>query len=419
MVRGLFLFSNDSRLHDNPALHSAVQQCGTLLCVAGKWLSPQYLTPYDRPVVFGKNREYFFRQALKALYDSLAEVEHPLLCLESINMQSVSELIHRFGITHVFRSEHAGFNENAVWQSIAANHPNLEFQTVASHTLFDRSNLPFEIDDLPASFSKFRSKVEGLPIPNPMPDIEELPDSPLHSQEIRAPNACGQATMFKGGEYEALLHLNHYFSGSFPLSYKQTRNDLDGWDYSTKFSPWLASGCLSARTIVERLKQFEIKFGRNESTEWILFELLWREYFQWYAHHHGDALFTFEGIKQQRPNTLYNPSSLTSWKNGETPYPIINACMNQLKETGFLSNRGRQLVASCLVNELGLDWRYGALHFESLLVDYDVASNWGNWQYLAGVGADPRPKRHFNIEKQTQMYDPDNLYTNRWLGDSQ
>lgn len=88
--------------------------------------------------------------------------------------------------------------------------------------------------------------------------------------------------------------------------------------------------------------------------------------------------------------------------------------MNELKHTGFMSNRGRQIVASCLVNELSLDWRCGAAYFEQQLIDYDVASNWGNWQYIAGVGADPRGGRHFDIEKQSRIYDPENTYIHTW-----
>jgi deoxyribodipyrimidine photo-lyase len=92
--------------------------------------------------------------------------------------------------------------------------------------------------------------------------------------------------------------------------------------------------------------------------------------------------------------------------------------MKQLNSTGYMSNRGRQLVASCLVHELGLDWRYGAAYMEQQLIDYDMASNWGNWQYLAGVGADPRGHRQFNLAKQTQTYDPDGLFIERWQGNN-
>jgi deoxyribodipyrimidine photo-lyase len=88
--------------------------------------------------------------------------------------------------------------------------------------------------------------------------------------------------------------------------------------------------------------------------------------------------------------------------------------MRQLKHTGFMSNRGRQLVASCLVHELGLNWQYGAAYFEQMLIDFDPASNWGNWQYLAGVGSDPRGLRRFNLAKQTQTYDPDGEFIAYW-----
>jgi len=91
--------------------------------------------------------------------------------------------------------------------------------------------------------------------------------------------------------------------------------------------------------------------------------------------------------------------------------------MKQLNATGYMSNRGRQLVASCFVHELNLDWRYGAAYMEQQLIDFDVASNWGNWQYLAGVGADPRGHRRFDLEKQTQTYDPNGLFIKHWGGD--
>ena len=89
--------------------------------------------------------------------------------------------------------------------------------------------------------------------------------------------------------------------------------------------------------------------------------------------------------------------------------------MKQLNHTGYMSNRGRQIVASCFIHELGLDWRYGATYFEQQLIDYDVASNWGNWQYLAGVGADPRGCRQFNLKKQTQQHDPKGEFMDKWL----
>jgi deoxyribodipyrimidine photo-lyase len=92
--------------------------------------------------------------------------------------------------------------------------------------------------------------------------------------------------------------------------------------------------------------------------------------------------------------------------------------MRQLLKTGYMSNRGRQLVASCFVHELGQDWRYGAKYFEHQLIDFDVASNWGNWQYLGGVGADPRGHRQFNLQKQTATYDPNNKFITQWMNET-
>jgi deoxyribodipyrimidine photo-lyase len=101
--------------------------------------------------------------------------------------------------------------------------------------------------------------------------------------------------------------------------------------------------------------------------------------------------------------------------SGNTGNRFIDANMRELLLTGFMSNRGRQNVASYFVHELGLDWRLGAQYFEEALVDYDVYSNWGNWAYLAGVGNDPRANRRFNITRQADMYDPAGSYQKLWL----
>jgi deoxyribodipyrimidine photo-lyase len=106
---------------------------------------------------------------------------------------------------------------------------------------------------------------------------------------------------------------------------------------------------------------------------------------------------------------------LQNWIEGKTGIEFVDANMIELKLTGFMSNRGRQNVASYLCNDLKLDWRLGAAYFEQQLIDYDVCSNWGNWAYLAAVGNDPRDNRYFNIEKQASTYDTKRKYRNLWL----
>jgi deoxyribodipyrimidine photo-lyase len=221
---------------------------------------------------------------------------------------------------------------------------------------------------------------------------------------------------WKGGETEAHKRLSYYFFESkSALQYKETRNGLLGPDFSTRFSPFLAHGALSPSIILKKLKEFELMEGANESTYWIYFELLWREYFRVIARKHGPALFYQKGIQNKNLELCQNAFAFLQWCNGETGHPFIDACMTELKHTGWLSNRGRQVVASYLVHHKGIDWHWGAWWFEHLLIDYDPASNWGNWQYVAGIGQDPRGTRVFNPDRQAAMYDPDGRYQSLWL----
>jgi deoxyribodipyrimidine photo-lyase len=101
--------------------------------------------------------------------------------------------------------------------------------------------------------------------------------------------------------------------------------------------------------------------------------------------------------------------------DGETGVPFIDACMRELKFTGYLSNRGRQNVASFFTKDLGLEWWWGAMYFESQLIDYEVCSNWGNWNYLAGIGTDPREDRYFNPVSQAKKYDSQAEFIKFWV----
>ncbi len=189
-----------------------------------------------------------------------------------------------------------------------------------------------------------------------------------------------------------------------------------GENYSSKFSAWLSLGCLSPREIYYELKKYEAQNTANDSTNWLEFELLWRDYFRFMMKKHRHQFFLENGIKEKETTlNKHNAELFEKWKNGNTGNDFIDANMVELKLTGFMSNRGRQNVASYLCNNLKLDWRYGAAYFEQQLIDYDVCSNWGNWAYLAGVGNDPRGNREFNIEKQANDYDKLKTYRNLWL----
>ena len=411
---GLYWFRHDLRLSDNRTFNQLCSQVDWLICVyvigQGKELGSRV---YEGKT--GKFKHSFEQQSAAALDVSLRNNKQYLLFVDTPAHQTLMDLVESYTITHMGVDEHPGIYEKKALEAIKVACPQVQFITDTSHCLFKQSDLPFDLQNLPETFTPFRKRVENIPIDTPVAALKILPKSIEPAPQ--APPALKAIGDSKGGEIAGNAQLNNYLFGTDLIKqYKQTRNALDDWDSSSKLSMWLANGCLSARTAYHAIKQYEAQRGENESTYWLYFELLWREYYQWYLAKHQDKLFNFSGVKQATPSTSFNQKTFTLWSEGTTEYPIVNACMRQLNQTGYMSNRGRQLVASCFVHELGLDWRYGAAYFEQQLIDHDVASNWGNWQYLAGVGADPHSHRRFNLAKQTATYDPDAVFRNKWLG---
>ena len=411
---GLYWFRHDLRLTDNPTFNKLCDQVDELICVYVKGYN-QELQGNKCEVHTGESKELFEYQSVLALDQSLRQKKQFLLVVDSPSHTILTSLIQQYEVTHVGADFHPGVYEQNSLKALQNVCLQVKFISEAGDSLFSLNKLPFDLENLPKSFTPFRKKVESLPIDFPVAAPSKLPNAILPVPEVPKPLTIqGDST---GGENAAAEQLNNYLFGTDLIrQYKQTRNALDDWDSSSKLSLWLANGCLSVRMAYHTIKQYESQRGANDSTYWLYFELLWREYFQWYLAKHQDTLFHFSGIQQVAPSTIFNKQKFSQWCEGTTKFPIINACMRQLKQTGYMSNRGRQLVASCFVHELGLDWRYGAAYFEQHLIDYDVASNWGNWQYLAGVGADPRGHRRFDLNKQTAIYDPQAVFRNKWLG---
>lgn len=419
----LYWFTRDLRLHDNAALLAA-SKSDMLLCVYvvdPRWFSAGRL----QSRAMGEHRWRFLWQSLMALERSLRPLGQRLHIAYGTPESIIPELVRAHGIQRVVRSRQPGTEEAGHWQAIKTELPDTLFQQFETLSLFTEGSLPMVLGDLPDTFSQFRKQVEKtgercserLRIRS----LTALPPPPGFPEDNRGdcpPIAEPQHPLqFTGGEQAGLDQLRDFLFVRHAIDdYKETRNALDTWDASSKFSPWLANGSLSVREVAETIADYEQSDTRNESTYWLWFELLWREYFYWYALKHGANLFRRDGVqRKRRPATFYGHRFM-AWTQGNTEYPLVNAAMNQLRETGYMSNRGRQLVASCFVNELELDWRYGAAWFEQQLIDYDVASNYGNWQYLAGVGADPRGLRQFNLDKQAKQYDPLGTFVDRWGG---
>ena len=436
----LYWFSNDLRLLDNPALTAALQQSEKIAfvyIVDPSWFSARN---YNHRLI-GERRYAFILESLLDLDQQLASYGHLLYVLQGDPVKILPPLIERNNISLLAGAKQTGWFESKLWQQLIKRLPESVLQTHWANYLFptqpwleDEDAEKSTISQSLKSFSVFRRFIEKNMIKPSSSAADCLAAktaplllqgqvsllSQLYSELQLATNKHNSDTdnhiIFTAGERAGLAHLADYFSSMAPSSYKKTRNALDGWQQSTKFSPYLANGNLSPSQIWAAVDRYESDYVANEDTYWIKFELLWREYFQWLALGQGDSLYRFQGMASKLPLTSFFPERFQKWCQGNTPYPIVNACMKQLNATGYMSNRGRQLAASCLVNELALDWRYGAAYFQQQLIDHDVASNWGNWQYLAGVGADPRGGRHFNLSKQAQTWDPDGVFVRKWQG---
>jgi deoxyribodipyrimidine photo-lyase len=419
LKKGVFWFQHDLRLSDNPALITICQQVDVLLCV---YVIDPVLFSGDSLLngTIGEKRWRFLQQSLSSLDKTLREHGQRLIILEGQGLSKIQELLDGFCPQMVASSHHPGVYEGQQWASLESKYRQVHFIQGPTHYLVNAQDLPFALQDLPSSFTPFRKMLEKANVDAPVGSPANFPPMPqidIVSLDLDDVTTNEIDSEFIGGAQAGLSQLNYYLFDSHQVKeYKHTRNALDGWHNSSKLSAWLANGCLSARQVFSELRDYEQEFVGNESTYWLYFELLWREYFQWYLLKHQAQMFHFAGIKKVKPTTSFEQQPFTDWCEGKTEFPIVNACMAQLNKTGYMSNRGRQLVASCFVHELALDWRYGAAYFEQQLIDYDVASNWGNWQYLAGVGADPRGHRRFDLAKQSNQYDGDGLFRQKWLG---
>jgi deoxyribodipyrimidine photo-lyase len=422
-LRTLYWLTRDLRLHDNAALLAA-SKSDMLLCVyvvEPRWFKPGPL----QCKTMGHHRWRFLWQSLIGLERSLRAMGQRLHIAWGDPETVIPALALGHAISRIVRSRQPGTREAVQWQTLQDKLPKIAFTQYETLGLFTESLLPMPLQDLPATFSQFRKLIEKKGDRGParlrIPTVKMLPPAPGLPDDNRgecpAIQEPTQPSAFSGGEQAGLARLRDFLAGTHAIdTYKETRNALDDWNSSSKFSPWLAHGCLSAREIADSISLYEQQHTSNESTYWLWFEVLWREYFYWYALQHGSELFRRDGVQGKRQSVTFYGHRFKAWCEGNTSYPLVNAAMNQLRETGYISNRSRQVVASCFINELELDWRYGAAWFEQQLIDYDVASNYGNWQYLAGVGADPRGLRRFNLDKQAQQYDPNGTFVDRWNG---
>eukprot|EP00929_Paragymnodinium_shiwhaense_P059144 TRINITY_DN29608_c0_g3_i1.p1 TRINITY_DN29608_c0_g3~~TRINITY_DN29608_c0_g3_i1.p1 ORF type:complete len:551 (-),score=118.15 TRINITY_DN29608_c0_g3_i1:103-1755(-) len=448
---------NDLRVHDSPALHRAAE----FSKLQGTAVLPVYVfdprhfsrTKYGT-LKTGPIRALFLLQSVLALKRRLRRLGSDLLVKVGKPEEVLPELLESGSI--VVTQEEVTSEELRTDQKVrAALEQKAEFEYCWGSTMFHKEDLPFQPDlaDMPNVYTSFKNKVEpelackvntvpptyqdapkmqsniqirpcfpdpapgSLPLPTTLEGFDFEPswgDLP-YSEPVKMPTYDPRGVLeFQGGEEAGLARLHYYMHESKLIAtYFDTRNEMLGGDYSMKFAPWLAHGCLSVRKVFEQLRRHEVEVAANKSTYWCMFGLGARDFFRYMAKKHGDAIFYEGGVTGKPPPWTGGDKEFQLWADGQTGYPFIDANMRELKATGFMSNRGRQNVASFLILDLGVDWRRGADWFESVLIDYDVTANWVNWMMAAGLTGG-RLNR-FNVLRQSKAYDPDGDYIRHWV----
>lgn len=290
------------------------------------------------------------------------------------------------------------------------NHPDL--QEIAK-------NLPNQVTINQSSiwelFSKARTMEAGVTIINIDQYIPEVPD--LNNWYTDEP--------------KAIKHFASYLNSGDLDRYDTERDSLEldviGKGKTSKMSLALAWGLISARTMMSMMQKhfgekFDNPFSSRVSQGAIIYisELIWREFYRYQMFHRPELMHTefqtrFKGTIKWVANDLAQ-ERFTAWIKGETGYPIVDAAMKQIAQTGWMHNRSRMIVASILSKNLGVDWRWRQEYFRAMLIDLDEASNNGGWQWGASVGTDPKPIRIFNHELQAKNYDGSGAYQAKWLG---
>lgn len=438
------------RQHDNEILHRAATlkkaepgiDVVPLFCYDPRWLSSGRC---------GAFRSAFLVEAVNDLSNNLQAIGSDLVVARGAPEDIIPRLIPAGVESVVFAQREIASEEVAVERAVRRALPagaTLEL-VWGSLTLYHPDDLRefgnIDVGNIPSPAMKFiklvgdereRKLCIREPIPAPAPgdlgevgefqDLMQVGDVITERNPVRKVEDLGvglktpkkdprRAFRTQGGETAALARWAHYLDSHAVSTYFETRNGMIGEDYSTKLGPALAHGCISPRTVWRATRRYEERHGANKSTSWIEFELLVRDWWKWFATTHGNAIFREGGPigAQKAWEQDIGGEKFRRWVEGRTGWPLVDANMRELALTGFMSNRGRQNVASFLCLDLGLDWRLGAGYFEVTLVDYDVESNWGSWVAAAGLTGGRVNK--FNIVKQSRQYDELGEYIKLWM----
>ncbi len=405
-------FRRDLRLHDHPALHAALAAADVVVPVfvideqllAGRWASA--------------NRAWFMRESLLELAGALADRGAPLRILRGRPAEVLPALAANLGVADVHATRDAApygrRRDRAVADGLAGAGIGLRtwpgLYVHEPDALATADGRPFGV------YGAFRRAWDAAPRRRPLPAPDRIPGLPGPGDpipDLGRPSA-DPALMPAPGEAAARQRLDAWLrpdaAGGAPVDgYAAARDRLD-LDATSRLSQDLRWGLLSPVEVVERAA------GPGDGRRVFRAEMAWREFYAHVLWHHPRLLREPYLAALAGLETRHDPGALEAWAGGRTGYPVVDAAMRQLRATGFLPNRARMIAASFLAKHLLLARELGEATFMRHLVDGDVASNNGGWQWTASTGTDPQPFfRVFNPVLQGRRFDPDGAYVRRWV----
>ena len=396
------LFTRDLRVHDHPALAEAAavsERVIPLFVLDDSLLASDYARP---------NRVQFLLESLADLDESLRALGGRLVVRRGDPAREAVAVARASGAQAVFTSADvsafARRRARRLAEGCAAH--GVEYRAFPGVTVAAPGAVLPSGGDHFRIFTSYWNRWRTLPLRARVPAPRRLVlPSGLASGGLprRADLVSGAVSpdLMAGGETRARIRLMTWCRGD--LTRYAECHDAPAAAGTSRLSPYLHFGCVSPVEVMSRCAPSEA-FSR---------QLCWRDF-----HHQVAAAFPAIARADYRPRGRQwrdAAEALEAWKAGRTGYPIVDAGMRQLAAEGWMHNRARLLAASFLVKNLGVDWRLGARHFLDLLLDGDIASNSGNWQWVAGTGNDTRPNRTFNPIRQARRFDPDGTYVRRWV----
>lgn len=405
----------DLRLHDNEALFAANQKADRVIPVF--ILDPALLNGRNR----SDRRQAFLQAGLRALADDIAERGGRLIIRQGQPAAELARLVKETGASGVFAEEdhspYARYRDAQVAEAVPL--------TLVGSSAIRPPGTVLKDDGTPyVVFTPFSRTWLNLPLPQ-LSDLLPAPErfaaaNEIVSEPIPDDPGLGESIPFTPGEHAGLQRLEAFIDGKV-IAY-ETDRDVMAVDGTSGLSPYLRFGMVSPRQAAataiaaRREGQNAGQDGAVEGlTTWIN-ELIWRDFYIHILYH-----FPYVARKAFRSNLRNvqwrnDRAMFDAWCEGRTGYPVVDAAMRQLESSGWMHNRARMIVASFLVKDLLIDWRWGERWFMRKLVDGDLPANNGGWQWSAGTGTDAAPYfRIFNPTTQGKKFDPDGAYIRRWV----